>query len=136
MNYYLVKSEPEDYSLADLKGDGKAMWDGVRGFAAMRNMKTMRRGDQVLYYHTGKEKAVVGLASVVKEHYHDPAAPENEPWCCVDLKYERTLERPVTLKEVKAHPTLKESLLARQSRLSVMPFTREEFDLVLELSRG
>jgi len=136
MAYFLVKSEPEDYSLTDLKRDKKAMWDGVRGFQALRHMKEMKKGDQVYYYHTGKEKSIVGLAVVEREHYRDPAALETEPWRCVDLKYVDSLERPVSLKEVKAHPVLKESLLARQSRLSVMPLTAEEWQIISELARS
>ena len=133
MNYWLVKSEPETYSWSTFVKDGKTAWTGVRNYAARLNLRAMKSGDLVFFYHSGEEKSVVGLARVVKEFYHDATADEGD-WSCVDLAAEKALARPVTLAEIKADKILKEMVLAKQSRLSVSPVTREQFERLLKLA--
>ena len=133
MNYWLVKSEPETYSWSTFVRDGKTVWTGVRNFAARLNLRAMKSGDRVFFYHSGDEKSAVGLARVVKEFYPDTTADEGD-WSCVDLAAEKALARPVTLAEIKADKILKEMVLAKQSRLSVAPVTREQFERLVRLS--
>jgi predicted RNA-binding protein with PUA-like domain len=132
MNYWLVKSEPEAYSWTQFVKDGKTAWTGVRNFAARLNLRAMKSGDRVFFYHSGEEKSVVGLARVMKEFYPDATADEGD-WSCVDLAAEKTLARPVMLAEIKANKILKEMVMAKQSRLSVSPVTREQFERLLKL---
>jgi predicted RNA-binding protein with PUA-like domain len=134
MNYWLVKSEPEAYAWAQFVKDGKTAWTGVRNFAARLNLRAMKSGDRVFFYHSGEEKSVVGFARVVKEFYPDATADEGD-WSCVDLAVEKTLARPVTLAEIKADKILKEMVMAKQSRLSVSPVTREQFEGLLQLGK-
>src|SRR3954469_18823295 len=117
MQYWLVKQEPEDYSWADFVEDGRTAWTGVRNFQARNNLRTMRKGDSVFYYHSGEEKQIVGLAEVQKEAYGDPTASEGD-WVCVELASVKPLTEPVTLKQVKSDSLLKEMVLAKNSRLS------------------
>lgn len=131
MNYWLVKSEPETYSWDDLVRDKKTTWDGVRNFQARSNLKAMKKGDIVFFYHTGDEKAIVGTASIAKEHYADPK--DNE-WVVVDISAGKKLKKPVTLAQIKANKRLSDMVLVKASRLSVQPVKQEEFDLVLSLS--
>jgi predicted RNA-binding protein with PUA-like domain len=133
MNYWLVKSEPETYSWSQFVKDGKTAWTGVRNFAARLNLRAMKSGDRVFFYHSGEEKSVVGLARVVKEFYPDATADDGD-WSCVDLSAEKELSKPVTLTEIKADKILKEMILAKQSRLSVSPVTREQFERLLKLA--
>jgi len=133
MNYWLVKSEPEAYSWQQFLNDGKTAWTGVRNFAARNHLRAMKSGDLVFFYHSGEEKSVIGLTRVEKEFYSDPTAKEGD-WSCVDLKVEKGLNKPVTLAQIKADKTLKEMVLAKQSRLSVSPVTREQFERVLALA--
>jgi predicted RNA-binding protein with PUA-like domain len=135
MNYWLVKSEPEAYSWAQFVKDGKTAWTGVRNFAARLNLRAMKSGDRVFFYHSGEEKSVVGLARVVKEFYPDATAEEGD-WSCVDITAEKVLARPVTLAEIKADKILKEMIMAKQSRLSVSPVTREQFERLLKLGEA
>jgi len=133
MNYWLVKSEPETYSWAMFAKDGKTAWTGVRNFAARLHLRAMKSGDRVFFYHSGEEKSVTGLACVEKESYPDATATEGD-WSCVDLAPIKALLRPVTLAEIKTDKILKEMVLAKQSRLSVSPVTREQFDRLLKLA--
>ncbi len=133
MNYWLVKSEPEAYSWSDFLRDGQTAWTGVRNFAARNNLRAMKAGDRVFFYHSGEGKSVVGLARITREAYPDPTADEGD-WSVVDLAPEKTLVKPVTLAAIKADKTLKEMALVRQSRLSVMPVTSEQFARLLALS--
>ncbi|GIV31673.1 MAG: ubiquinol-cytochrome c reductase [Saprospiraceae bacterium] len=133
MQYWLVKSEPEEYSFDDLLADGKTMWDGVRNYAARNNLRQMKKGDLVLFYHSVKDKAVVGLARVAKEHYPDPTAEKGD-WSAVDLEPVEKLPRPVPLAEIKADPRLQNIGLVRIGRLSVMPLEKKEFDAILEMA--
>ena len=135
MNYWLIKSEPEAYSWEQLVKEGKTAWTGVRNFTARINLRAMKKGDLVFFYHSGESKSVVGLARVEKEFYPDPTAEEGD-WSCVDLASDRALKKPVGLEAIKADKILKEMKLVKIGRLSVSPVTKEQFDRVLELSGG
>ncbi len=132
--YWLVKSEPGAYSWDTFVGEGGSMWDGVRNYQARNNLKKMAQGDQVLFYHSVNGKEIVGVAEVTREHYPDPTA-EGDKWVVTDLKPVAPLKRPVSLEEVKADPKLAEMVLARNSRLSVMPVTGAEFRRILSLGK-
>lgn len=132
MNCWLVKSEPEAYSWDKFVKDGGTAWTGVRNFTARLNLRAMKRGDLVCFYHSVTGKEVVGLAKVTKEAYSDPTAKEGD-WSCVDLAPVKPLARPVPLDAIKADPALAGIPLVRQSRLSVSPLTKEQFARVLAL---
>ena len=134
MNHWLVKQEPAEFAWADFVRDGRTAWTGVRNFQARNHLRAMKRGDRVLYYHSGEERAVVGVARVEREAYPDPTATEGD-WSCVDLVPVKALARPVTLAEIKADPALKDMPLLRQARLSVMPLTAAQFRRVLALGK-
>jgi len=132
MNYWLVKSEPEAYSWTQFAKEGRTAWTGVRNFQARLNLRAMRPGDLVCFYHSVTDKQVVGLARVAREAYPDPTAKEGD-WACVDLEAVRPLKVPVSLEVIKADRLLKEMKLVRQSRLSVTPVTPAEFARLLEV---
>lgn len=132
MNYFLVKSEPFKYSWQQFLEDGQTFWDGVRNYQARNNLKAMKTGDLVLFYHSNEGKEVVGISEVVKTHYQDPTTDDTR-WVAVDLKPVRTLDRPVGLAEIKADEQLKDIPLVRQGRLSVMPLTVEAFDRIVAM---
>ena len=133
MNFWLVKSEPYVYHFDTLLKEKKTMWDGVRNNAARLHLKAMQKGDLVLYYHSGDEKQVVGIAKVNKAWYPEPRAEE---WVVVDLIPEKKLRKTVTLKEIKANKKLAEMKLIKISRLSVVPVTEAEFNEVLKMSEA
>jgi predicted RNA-binding protein with PUA-like domain len=133
MNYWLIKSEPFKYSWEQFEKDGKTFWDGVRNNAARLHLKSMKKGDQAFFYHSNEGLEIVGIAKVVKEAYQDPTDDEGG-WVCVDIKPVKKLKRPVSMKEIKTEPRLKNMALLRLSRLSVQPVTQEEWDKVLEMS--
>lgn len=134
-NRWLVKSDPEDYSFDDLRRDGKATWDGVSNALALKHIRAMRKGDEVLVYATGKEKAVIGRARVASDPYADPK--EKDPkLAVVDLVPEAPLERPVTLAEIKAEPAFADFALVRIGRLSVMAVTDAQWGRILEMARA
>ena len=135
MNYWLVKSEPAAYSWAQFVKDGKAAWTGVRNFQARNNLRAMKKGDAVFFYHSVTGKEVVGLAKVVKEFYPDATAEEGD-WSCVDLAPEKAFKKPVTLETIKTDKILSIMPLVRQSRLSVTPLTQAQADQLLKLSAG
>ncbi len=134
MNYWLVKSEPFKYSWEQFLRDGWTYWDGVRNYQARNNLKGMKRGDLVLFYHSNKGLEVVGISEVIREHYQDPTT-EDERWVVVDLKPLETLENPVSLKCIKDDERLEGISLVRQSRLSVMQVEKKHFDVIVELGR-
>ncbi len=133
MNYWLVKSEPEAYAWSQLVKDGKTAWTGVRNFAARLNLRAMKKGDLVFFYHSVTEKQIVGLARVAKEFYSDATATEGD-WSCVDLMPVKPLKNSVTLETIKADNILQNMKLVKQSRLSVTPLTLAEFAHLLELA--
>ncbi len=130
--HWLVKQEPEAYSWNDFVRDGLTKWTGVRNFQARNNLRAMRKGDAVLFYHSVSEKAVVGIAQVTREAFPDPTAEEGD-WSAVELKPVRVLKMPVTLEQIKAAPKLREIALLRNSRLSVQPLGKAEFDLICRM---
>lgn len=133
MNYWLIKSEPHVYPIAQLKTDGITRWDGVRNFQARNNLQAMKTGDLCLYYHSNEGREIVGLAKVAKEAYPDPSAP-GENWVVVDMEFEEEFPVSLSLSEMKNQPGLANLELIRQSRLSVCRVRKEEFDLILRLT--
>lgn len=134
MAYWLAKTEPESFSYSDLEKLGQDRWNGVKNFAALKHMKQMELGDLVFIYHTGKEKAIIGVAEVISTSYPDPNETD-ERFIVVDVKPRYPLNRPVTLKEIKNNALFQEWELVRQSRLSVMPVSEEHWKYILELSK-
>jgi predicted RNA-binding protein with PUA-like domain len=130
--FWLVKSEPSAYSWADLVRDGTTSWTGVRNFTARNNLRAMQTGDAVLYYHSVTDKAVFGVAEVVRTAYPDPTAKEGD-WSALELAAKEPLGKPVTLEAIKLNPKLKEMALLRLSRLSVQPVSEAEFREILAL---
>jgi len=133
MNYWLVKQEPEAYSWEAFVKDGKTSWTGVRNFAARLNLRAMKKGDPVFYYHSNTGKEIVGLARVEKEAYPDPTATEGD-WSSVDLAAVKPLKKPINLDTLKTDKILKDMKLVKISRLSVSPVTKEEYHRILELT--
>ena len=134
MNYWLVKQEPNSYSFDDFTKDGKTDWTGVRNYTARNNLKSMKKGDKVFYYHSNEGKEIVGLATVSKEHFPDATAKEGD-WVAVELEAGKSLKNPVTLAAIKANSKLKDIALVRLSRLSVVPLTKDEFDEITNMSK-
>jgi predicted RNA-binding protein with PUA-like domain len=134
MQYWLVKQEPDDYSWADFVKDGRSAWTGVRNYQARNNLRAMAKGDLVFYYHSGEEKQVVGIAQVDKTAYPDPTANEGD-WSSVDLVPVNAVAQPVSLKVIKDDTVLKEMLLVRNSRLSVVPVSKAQYEKLLKLSK-
>jgi len=131
-NYWLVKQAPESYSWADFVKEGKTAWTGIRNYQARNHLRAMSKGDPVLFYHSGEGKEVVGIARVAKQAYPDPTATEGD-WTSVDLAPAKALKKPVSREVIKAEKALKDILLIRNSRLSVMPLTEAQFNRILEL---
>ena len=132
MNYWLVKSEPFKYSWDQFNEDKETFWDGVRNYQARNNLREMKKGDLVLFYHSNEGKNVVGIAKVTKEHYQDPTTDDTN-WVVVNLAPVEALKNPVSLETIKADERLKEVSLVKQGRLSVMSLKAVEFDRILEL---
>jgi len=132
MQYWLVKTEPEAYSWTAFVKDGGTAWTGVRNFSARNNLRSMKMGDLVLFYHSG-EKQVVGLARVQKEAYADPTATEGV-WSCVDLKPVKPLKAPVTLEQIRGDQILRDNALVNRPRLSVVPVGADQFKTLLQLA--
>ena len=133
MHYWLVKSEPFVYSWDEFVQDGGTCWSGVRNYLARNHLKSMHKGDMVMFYHSNEGLAVVGIAKVSKTAYPDPTI-DDDRWVAVDLKPHKPLKNPVTLKTIKNEPRLKDIALIRLNRLSVIPLTEQEFDTILDLS--
>jgi predicted RNA-binding protein with PUA-like domain len=131
-NFWLVKQEPSAYSWNDFTKDRGTSWTGVRNYTARNNLRKMRLGDEVFFYHSGEDKAVVGIAKVTRAAYPDKTAKEGD-WSTVDLAPVKPLPRPVTLREIKQTPSLKKIALVRLSRLSVMPLTASEFQIIAKM---
>lgn len=133
MQYWLVKQEPEAYSWSKFEKDRLAAWTGVRNYQARNNLRAMKKGDRVLYYHSVTDKQIVGIARVVKEAYRDPTAKEGD-WSAVDLAPEKALPQSVALETIKADPALKSMALVKNSRISVSPVTSEQYARIMNLA--
>lgn len=133
MNYWLVKSEPVKYSWKKFLKEGKTFWDGVRNYLARNNMKAMKKGDFVFFYHSNEGLEIVGLAEVLKEAYQDPTT-DDDKWVAVDLKPVETLPKPVSLAQLKEDDLLKNMQFVKQGRLSVSSVTLEEFQKIMKIS--
>jgi predicted RNA-binding protein with PUA-like domain len=131
--YWLVKSEPGTYAWSRLVADERTTWDGVRNFEARNNLRAMKKGDSLLFYHSGDDKAVVGIARVARQAYQDPTTKDD--WSVVDVEPVSALARPVTLAEMRASPKLAKMALLRKSRLSVVPLTKNEHDVIVAMSK-
>lgn len=131
-SYWMVKSEPSSYSWADFEAKGRDVWDGVRNYQARNYLREMALKDQVLFYHSGKEKAVVGLAEVAAEAYPEPKA---EDWVAVDLRAVKKFDTAVTLAAIKAEERLSQLPMLKQSRLSVLPLSKDEFELLVKMAK-
>jgi predicted RNA-binding protein with PUA-like domain len=129
MAYWLIKSEPDKYPFEQLVKDGKTRWDGIRNFTARNNLREMKKGDRLLFYHSNEGKAVVGVAEVLGEHYPDPTSDGD--FSAVDVAPVKALTRPVTLAEMRESPKLANMVVLKQGRLSVSPVTKAEFEAVL-----
>jgi len=132
MAYWLIKSEPVKYSWDKFVEDKQTFWDGVRNYQARNNLKAMKKGDEVFFYHSNEGLEIVGIAKVAKEAYQDPTT-DDANWVVVDFKPVKKLQKPVTLATIKADIRLEKIALVRLSRLSVCPITNEEWDIILEL---
>lgn len=133
MAYWLVKSEPFKYSWDQFVEDGQTYWNGVRNYAARNNLKSMKTGDQVLFYHSNEGLEIVGIAEVIKEYYQDPTT-EDDAWVVVDLKPLKKLPKPVSLKKIKGEERLSNMDLLRLSRLSVVPVKDDEWNVIMTLA--
>ena len=134
MNYWLVKSEPFKYSWDDLLKDGSTYWDGVRNYQARNNLKSMEKGDLVLYYHSNEGKEVVGIARVIKEFYQDPTT-QDDRWVVVDIEPVNKLNNPVSLSDIKNDKRLEKVPLVTHSRLSVMPILKKHFETIIKMGK-
>jgi predicted RNA-binding protein with PUA-like domain len=132
MAYWLVKSEPSKYSWEQFEKDKQTFWDGVRNYAARNHLKSMKKGDQVLFYHSNEGLEIVGIAKVAKEAYQDPTT-DDEAWVVVDLKPYKRIKKPVSLEQVKADKRLANMALVRLGRLSVQPVTENEWNIITEM---
>jgi predicted RNA-binding protein with PUA-like domain len=135
MNYWLIKSEPEVWSwdMQAKQGAKGEAWTGVRNHTAKQNLMKMKTGDHVFFYHSGDDKAAVGIAEVIRESYPDPTAAAGDPWVVVDVKAMTPFKTPVTLTAIKAEPKLKDMALVKLSRLSVQPVTPAEWKIVCQM---
>jgi predicted RNA-binding protein with PUA-like domain len=133
MAYWLIKSEPFKYSWDQFAKDGRTYWDGVRNYAARNNLKAMKKGDQLFFYHSNEGLEIVGIAEVVKEHYQDPTTTD-EAWVVVDVKPVKKLKKPVTLKQIKSDDRLKDMDLLRLGRLSVGQVKPEEWSIIMDMA--
>ena len=132
--YWLVKQEPSSYSWTDFVADGATNWTGVRNFQARNNLRAMRKGDAVLFYHSVTDKAAIGIAEVVREAYRDPTAKEGD-WSAVDIRPLKALNQPVSLEQIKTEPLLRNIPLLKNSRLSVQSLEKSAFELIIRMSK-
>jgi predicted RNA-binding protein with PUA-like domain len=133
MSFWLIKSEPFVFSFSDLQRDGFSMWDGVRNYGARNFLRAMESEDILLFYHSNEGLEIVGIAKVLHTAYPDPTAEKGD-WSAIDIVPVKKLNKAVTLKEIKQHPELQDIGLIKQSRLSVMPITDVQFDIIMQLA--
>jgi predicted RNA-binding protein with PUA-like domain len=132
MSYWLIKSEPEVYSWDQLVKDKQTRWDGIRNYAARLHLRTMKKGDEIFFYHSNKGTEIVGIAKVTKEAYPDPTSSD-PAWFAIDVKAEKKLAKPVSLEQIKKEKKLTAMALVRISRLSVQPVTEEEWKIIMKM---
>ena len=133
-SFWIVKQEPSQYSWQQFEKDGSTYWDGVRNYQARNNLKAMKKGDKLLFYHSVIGKEIVGIAEVTRESYPDPTT-NDERWVVVDLKPLKAFKVPVSLEIIKTHKELSDIPLIKQSRLSVMPIKKKDFQTILKLGK-
>ena len=133
-SFWIIKQEPSQYNWKQFEKDRETYWDGVRNYQARNNLKNMKKGDNLLFYHSVVGKEIVGIAEVTREAYPDPTT-DDERWVVVDLKPIKPFKVPVTLEEIKTHKELSEIALIKQARLSVMPITKKEFQILLKMGK-
>ena len=133
-SFWIIKQEPSQYNWKQFEKDKETYWDGVRNYQARNNLRNMKKGDNLLFYHSVVGKEIVGIAEVTKEAYPDPTT-DDERWVVVDLKPIKPFKVPVTLEEIKTHKELSEIALIKQTRLSVIPITKKEFQVLLKLGK-
>ena len=133
-SFWIIKQEPSQYSWQQFEKDGSTYWDGVRNYQARNNLKAMKKGDKILFYHSVVGKEIVGIAEVTREFYPDPTT-DDERWVVVDLKPLKAFKVPVSLEIIKTHKELSDIPLIKQSRLSVMPIKKKEFQILLKLGK-
>ena len=133
MKYWLLKSEPDAWSWENQVKEGASMWDGVRNYQARNNLKEMKKNDLCFFYHSVSERSIVGIVKVVKEYYPDPT-DKTERFVVVDVKATKKLKNPVSLDQIKENNKLKDIALVKQSRLSVMPLKKTEWDIIIKMS--
>ena len=133
-SFWIIKQEPSQYNWKQFEKDRETYWDGVRNYQARNNLKNMKKGDNLLFYHSVVGKEIVGIAEVTREAYPDPTT-DDERWVVVDLKPIKPFKVPVTLEEIKTHKELSEIALIKQTRLSVIPITKKEFQVLLKLGK-
>tara|TARA_Y100000590_G_scaffold88854_1_gene99903 strand:+ start:7859 stop:8269 length:411 start_codon:yes stop_codon:yes gene_type:complete len=133
MKYWIAKSEPYKYSWENMLKDKITYWDGVRNYQARNNLKAMKKGDQVFFYHSNEGKEIVGVTEVLREHYQDPTT-DDDRWVVVDLKVKKSLKRSISLAEIKKDPILSKMSLTKQSRLSVLEIEKKHFDRIIKKS--
>ena len=133
-SFWIIKQEPSQYNWKQFEKDRETYWDGVRNYQARNNLKNMKKGDNLLFYHSVVGKEIVGIAEVTREAYPDPTT-DDERWVVVDLKPIKPFKVPVTLEEIKSHKELSEIALIKQTRLSVIPITKKEFQVLLKLGK-
>ena len=133
MKYWLLKSEPDAWSWDNQVKEGASMWDGVRNYQARNNLKEMKKNDLCFFYHSVKERSIIGIVKVVKEYYPDPT-DKTERFVVVDVKATKKLKKPVSLDQIKENNKLKDIALVKQSRLSVMPLKKIEWDIIIKMS--
>lgn len=133
MNYWIIKSEPKKYPWSKMQEDKTTFWDGVRNYEARNNLRAMKKGDICFFYHSNDEKSIVGMTEVVKEAYQDPTT-EDTNWVCVDVKFKKSVKRPLSLQELKEHSILSQIPLVKRSRLSVTPLDAESAQHILDLA--
>ena len=133
-SFWIIKQEPSQYSWQQFEKDGSTYWDGVRNYQARNNLKAMKKGDKLLFYHSVIGKEIVGIAEVTRESYQDPTT-NDERWVVVDLKPLKAFKVPVSLETIKKHQELSDIPLVKQSRLSVMPIKKNEFQVLLKLGK-
>jgi predicted RNA-binding protein with PUA-like domain len=134
MKYWLIKSEPEEYSWENLQKTGEEIWDGIRNFQARNYLREMKVGDLLLFYHSGKTKEIVGVAKVTQEAFPDPGDQEQKGWVSIKIKSYKSIKNPLTLAQIKNDGQLANLLLLKQSRLSVMPVEKQEFDHIIKIT--